>query len=278
MINILAADKLMQTPRAYSTFLLWLLSELFERLPEVGDQDKPKLVFFFDEAHLLFTDAPQALLEKVEQVVRLIRSKGVGVYFITQNPLDIPQVTLGQLGNRIQHALRAFTPYDQKAVKAAAETFRQNPKINVETAIMELATGEALVSFLDEKGMPGVVERAFVLPPKSQIGPIAPPTRQQIVQQSVLFGHYERLVDRESAYEILKARAQTRMQEEPQPGLPGPSPYPGEYPRQAPRRPAGRPRDSFLEAMAKSAARSAGSQLGRSILRGVLGSIFGGRR
>jgi DNA helicase HerA-like ATPase len=278
MINILAADKLMQTPRAYSTFLLWLLSELFERLPEVGDQDKPKLVFFFDEAHLLFTDAPQALLEKVEQVVRLIRSKGVGVYFITQNPLDIPQVTLGQLGNRIQHALRAFTPYDQKAVKAAAETFRQNPKINVETAIMELATGEALVSFLDEKGMPGVVERAFVLPPKSQIGPITPPTRQQIVQQSVLFGHYERLVDRESAYEILKARAQTRMQEEPQPGLPGPSPYPGEYPRQAPRRPAGRPRDSFLEAMAKSAARSAGSQLGRSILRGVLGSIFGGRR
>jgi DNA helicase HerA-like ATPase len=297
MINILAADKLMQTPRAYSTFLLWLLSELFERLPEVGDQDKPKLVFFFDEAHLLFTDAPQALLEKIEQVVRLIRSKGVGVYFVTQNPLDIPEITLSQLGNRVQHALRAFTPYDQKAVKAAAETFRQNPKVNVERAIMELATGEALVSFLDEKGMPGIVERAFVLPPKSQIGPITPPVRQQLIQQSVLYGHYERLVDRESAYEILRARAQSRMQEAPQPEMPGPSPYgypypqgpeggrqrapmpyPGEYQRQEPRRPVGRPRETILESMAKSAARSAASQLGRSILRGVLGSILGGRR
>jgi len=297
MINILAADKLMQTPRAYSTFLLWLLSELFERLPEVGDQDKPKLVFFFDEAHLLFTDAPQALLEKVEQVVRLIRSKGVGVFFVTQNPLDIPEITLSQLGNRVQHALRAFTPHDQKAVKAAAETFRQNPKVNVEKAIMELATGEALVSFLDEKGMPGIVERAFVLPPKSQIGPIAPSIRQQIVQQSLLYGHYERLVDRESAYEILKARAQSRMPEEPQPGMPGqspygfpypqgpeggrqraPQPYPDGYPRQEPRRPVGRPRETILESMAKSAARSAASQLGRSILRGVLGSILGGRR
>jgi len=297
MINVLAADKLMQTPRAYSTFLLWLLSELFERLPKVGDQDKPKLVFFFDEAHLLFTDAPQALLEKIEQVVRLIRSKGVGVYFVTQNPLDIPEVTLGQLGNRIQHALRAFTPHDQKAVKAAAETFRPNPKINVETAIMELAVGEGLISFLDEKGMPGIVERAYVLPPKSQIGPITPPIRQQLIQQSVLFGHYERLVDRESAYEILKARAQSRIPEASQPGAPGPAPYqypypqgpeggrqrspmpyPGEYPRQEPRRPAGRPRETILESMAKSAARSAASQLGRSILRGVLGSILGGRR
>ena len=296
LVNILAADKLMMTPRAYSTFLLWLLAQLFERLPEVGDLDKPRLVFFFDEAHLLFTDAPQVLLEKIEQVVRLIRSKGVGVYFVTQNPLDIPDVTLSQLGHRVQHALRAFTPRDQKAVRAAAETFRQNPKINVETAIMELGTGEALVSFLDEKGMPGVVERAFVLPPKSQIGPIAPPVRQQIVRQSVLFGHYERAIDRESAYEILKARAESRVPETPEPGpVPGPAPYnyprpagsaggrrapqpyPGDYPVPAPRRPVGRPRDTLLEAMAKSAARSVGSQLGRSILRGVMGSILGGR-
>ncbi len=294
LVNVLAADKLMMTPRAYSTFLLWLLSELFERLPEVGDLDKPRLVFFFDEAHLLFTDAPAVLLEKIEQVVRLIRSKGVGVYFVTQNPLDIPDVTLSQLGHRVQHALRAFTPRDQKAVKAAAETFRQNPKINVETAIMELGTGEALVSFLDEKGMPAVVERAFVLPPKSQIGPIAPPVRQQLVRQSVLFGHYERAVDRESAYEILKARAERRVPEAPQPGpAQGPAPYgypepqggrrapqpsPDDYPQPAPRRPAGRPRDTLLEAMAKSAARSVGSQLGRSILRGVMGSILGGGR
>ena len=298
MINILAADKLMQSPRAYSTFLLWLLSELFERLPEVGDQDKPRLVFFFDEAHLMFTDAPPVLLEKIEQVVRLIRSKGVGVFFVTQNPLDIPDVTLSQLGNRIQHALRAFTPRDQKAVKAAAETFRQNPKINVETAITQLATGEALVSFLDEKGMPGIVERAFVLPPISQIGPIVPQIRQDIVRQSVIFGHYERSIDRESAYEILKARAERRVPAEPQPeGMPGPSPYgasyppaspggrprapqpyPGEYPEQVPRRPVGRPRDTLLEAMAKSAARSVGSSLGRQILRGVMGSILGGRR
>jgi DNA helicase HerA-like ATPase len=295
VVNILSADKLMQSPRAYSTFLLWLLSELFERLPEVGDLDKPRLLFFFDEAHLLFTDAPQVLLEKIEQVVRLIRSKGVGVYFVTQNPLDIPDVTLSQLGNRIQHALRAFTPRDQKAVKAAAETFRQNPKIDVETAIMELGVGEALVSFLDERGMPGVVERAFVLPPKSQIGPVPPQVRQQIVARSTLYGHYEHLVDRESAYEILKARAEKRMPQAPPPGTApetypygapvpptwegprAPQPYPERSP-QAPRRPAGRPRDTLLEAMAKSAARSVGSQLGRQILRGVMGSILGGRR
>ncbi|HMA53746.1 MAG TPA: helicase HerA-like domain-containing protein, partial [Acidobacteriota bacterium] len=208
MINILAADKLMLMPRAYSTFLLWLMSELFERLPEVGDQDKPRLVFFFDEAHLLFTDTPPVLLEKIEQVVRLIRSKGVGIYFVTQNPLDIPDVILGQLGNRVQHALRAFTPRDQKAVRSAAETFRQNPKVDVETVITQLATGEALVSFLDEKGQPGIVERAFVLPPHSRIGPIMPAERQAIIQSSVLFGHYEKLVDRESAYEMLKARAE----------------------------------------------------------------------
>ncbi|MGA2361273.1 MAG: helicase HerA-like domain-containing protein [Candidatus Aminicenantales bacterium] len=289
MINILAADKLMQTPQAYSTFLLWLLSELFERLPEVGDQDKPRLVFFFDEAHLLFTDAPPVLLEKIEQVVRLIRSKGVGVFFVTQNPLDVPDVTLSQLGNRIQHALRAFTPRDQKAVKAAAETFRQNPKINVETAITQLAVGEGLISFLDEKGMPGIVDRAFVLPPRSQIGPIAPPVRQEIIRRSVLFGHYEQTIDRESAYEMLKGRAERTAAAGQPAGMPGPSndgapssPPPTwdrrEPPPAEPRRPASRSRDTLLEAMAKSAARSVGSSLGRQILRGVLGSILGGRR
>jgi hypothetical protein len=273
VVNVLAAAALMQNPRAYSTFLLWLLAELFERLPEVGDQDKPRLVFFFDEAHLLFTDAPRVLLEKIEQVVRLIRSKGVGVYFVTQNPLDIPDVTLGQLGNRVQHALRAFTPRDQKAVRTAAETFRQNPRLDVETAITELAVGEGLMSFLDEKGMPGVVERAFVLPPKSQIGPIAPELRQQLIRQSVLFGHYERAVDRESAYEVLRARAQSRVA-----GGPQADGTAGSTPQGAPVRTGGRSGDTLLEAMAKSAARSVGSTLGRQILRGVLGSIFGGRR
>ena len=274
VINILAADKLMLTPRAYSTFLLWLMAELFERLPEVGDVDKPRLVFFFDEAHLLFTDTPSALLEKIEQVVRLVRSKGVGIYFVTQNPLDIPDVILGQLGNRVQHALRAFTPRDQKAVKSAAETFRQNPKVDVETAITQLGVGEALVSFLDEKGQPGIVERAFVLPPHSRIGPITPPERQDIIQGSLVFGHYEKAIDRESAYEMLKARAEREAAVQPGQAR-APRPYP-DYP-QAPRRPAGRPRDTLMEAMAKSAARSVGSQLGRSILRGVLGSILGGR-
>jgi uncharacterized protein len=295
LINILVADKLMLNPKMYATLLLWLLSELFERLPEVGDLDKPKLVFFFDEAHLLFTDAPQVLLQKIEQVVRLIRSKGVGVYFISQNPLDIPDVTLGQLGNRIQHAIRAYTPRDQKAVKAAAETFRQNPKVDVEKAIMELATGEALVSFLDEKGQPSIVERAFILPPGSQIGPIPPEVRQGIIRQSLVYGTYERIVDRDSAYEMIKARVEAAAHQAEQakadrestfdlPVPPGPtrrpappSPYPDSYP-QAPRRPAGRPRDSLLEAMAKSAARSVGSQIGRQVLRGVLGSILGGRR
>ncbi|MBE0712485.1 MAG: DUF853 family protein, partial [Candidatus Aminicenantes bacterium] len=208
IINILAADKLMMTPRAYSTFLLWLMAELFERLPEVGDVDKPRLVFFFDEAHLLFTDTPPALLEKIEQVVRLVRSKGVGIYFVTQNPLDVPDVILGQLGNRVQHALRAFTPRDQKAVKSAAETFRQNPKVDVETAITQLGVGEALVSFLDEKGQPGIVERAFVLPPHSRIGSIMPDERQAVIRGSLVYGHYEQAIDRESAYEMLKARAE----------------------------------------------------------------------
>ncbi len=207
VINILAADRLMQSPKVYSTLLLWLLSELYERLPEVGDRDKPKLVFFFDEAHLLFTDAPKPLLEKIEQVVRLIRSKGVGVFFVTQNPLDVPDTVLGQLGNRVQHALRAFTPRDQKAVKAAAETMRANPKFSTEAAITELAVGEALVSFLDEKGRPTVVERAYILPPASRIGPITPEERKAVMAASPVAGVYDKDVDRESAYEKLKARA-----------------------------------------------------------------------
>jgi hypothetical protein len=270
VVNILSADRLMQSPRIYATFLLWLLSELFEQLPETGDPIKPKLVFFFDEAHLIFNEAPQALLEKVEQVVRLIRSKGVGVYFVTQNPLDIPDVVLGQMGNRVQHALRAFTPRDQKAVRAAAGTFRANPALDVEAAIGELGVGEALVSFLDEKGTPGIVERAFVCPPRSQIGPITPAQRQEIIRGSVLFGQYEETVDRESAYERLKTRAQ-------RPSAPVAMPSP---PRTTPatrRTQPARQRETVVESMAKSAARAVGSQLGRQIIRGVLGSILGGR-
>ncbi len=293
-VNILTANRLMLSPKMYATFLLWLLSELFERLPEMGDLDKPRLVFFFDEAHLLFEDAPPALLDKIEQVVRLIRSKGVGVYFVTQNPIDIPDDVLGQLGNRVQHALRAFTPRDQKAVRAMAETFRQNPAVDVETAVTQLAVGEGLVSFLDEKGQPGVVERAWVLPPASRIGTITPEEREAVIRQSLVYGRYEKTTDRESAYEMLKARAEARVvRPAPEPrreippdfsvGYPEPpmrgggrESYPG-YPQPAPRRPAGR-RDTLLEAMAKSAARSVGSSLGRSVLRGVLGSILGGRR
>ncbi len=208
VVNILAADKLIRSPRVYATFLLWLLSELFEKLPEVGDLDKPKLVFFFDEAHLLFSDLPQIVAEKVTQIVRLIRSKGVGVYFVTQNPTDIPDDVLGQLGNRVQHALRAFTPKDQKAIKAAAETFRSNPQLNVEKVITELEVGEALVSFLDEKGTPGIVERAFIRPPHGQIGPITPEQRKQLMATSLVAGVYDNVVDRESAYERLKGRAE----------------------------------------------------------------------
>lgn len=266
MINILAADKLLRTPKIYATFLLWMLAELFERLPEVGDPEKPKLVFFFDEAHLLFSDAPKPLLEKIEQVVRLVRSKGVGVYFITQNPLDVPDVVLGQLGNRVQHALRAFTPRDQKAVKAAAETFRGNPKINVEKAITEMAVGEALVSFLEAKGTPGVVERALVLPPHGQIGPIAPDQRQAIIKASTIYGHYEAAVDRESAYERLKGR---------QEGAPQVS-RTADVPPQAKQKPS--EAEKLITAMAQSALRAAGTQIGRQVMRGVLGSIFGGRR
>ena len=207
-INILAADKLMLSPRVYSTLLLWLLSELFERLPEAGDLDKPKLVFFFDEAHLLFTDAPPALLTKIEQVVRLIRSKGVGVYFVTQNPIDIPDTVLGQLGNKVQHALRAFTPREQKAVEAMAETFRPNPEVDVEKAVTDLGVGEALLSVLEADGSPSMVQRAFVVPPHGHIGAIAPEQRQQVMAASLVAGHYEQLIDRESAEEVLLARAQ----------------------------------------------------------------------
>ncbi|MDQ3026686.1 MAG: DUF853 domain-containing protein [Pseudomonadota bacterium] len=277
VVSILAADKLLSSPRVYSTMLLWLLSELFENLPEIGDPEKPKLVFFFDEAHLLFNDAPKELLERIEQVVRLVRSKGVGVYFVTQNPLDVPETVLGQLGNRVQHALRAFTPRDQQAVKAAATTFRANPKLDVEKVIGELAVGEALVSFLDEKGRPTVVERAFVIPPASRLGPLTDDERRKVIDGSLVAGHYEKAVDRESAYEQLKARAKAKTSESAPAsgglggildslGLPGGGGA------------KGRTREGALEAAAKSAARAMGSEVGRRIIRGVLGSIFGGRR
>ena len=268
VINILAADKLINAPKLYATFLLWLLSELFERLPEVGDPEKPKLAFFFDEAHLLFNDAPDALLDKIEQVVRLVRSKGVGVYFVTQNPLDVPDKVLGQLGNRVQHALRAFTPRDQKAVKAAAETFRANPALDVATAITELAVGEALVSLLDEKGRPGVVERALVCPPQSQLAPITPEERQQVIRASLHAGHYEQAVDRESAFEKLKARAGEAMQQEAAQAQ-------AREAARASKEPARRS-DTLVESFGKSVARAAGSAIGRQIIRGVLGSLFGG--
>jgi DNA helicase HerA-like ATPase len=259
-ISLLASDTLMQSPRLYSTFLLWLLSELFEQMPEVGDLDKPKLVFFFDEAHLLFEDAPNALLQKIEQVVRLIRSKGVGVYFITQNPLDIPDTVLGQLGNRVQHALRAFTPRDQKAVKAAAETFRANPKLDTTKAILELGVGEALVSMQDEKGIPAMVDRAWVVPPHSTLTPLQPGEIAGIVKGSVLFGTYEKTVDRESAYEKLMAKAEQAAAEAP--AAPG-------------KKQAKSDTEVLVGALAKSAAHAIGSQVGRQIIRGVLGSLFG---
>jgi len=277
-VNILAADRLMQSPQLYATMLLWLLSELYERLPEVGDRDKPKVVFFFDEAHLLFTDAPKSLLDKIEQVVRLIRSKGVGVFFVTQNPLDVPDIVLGQLGNRVQHALRAFTPRDQKAVKAAAETMRANPRIDTEKAITELGVGEALISFLDEKGRPGIVERAFVLPPASRIGPITPDERKAVMEQSPVKGVYEKGVDRESAYEKLASRAAVSA------GGPASAPGQGGGVLDSLKGSLGGlmtgsgRKDSLVEAMAKSAMRSVGSTIGREIVRGVLGSLMGGRR
>jgi DNA helicase HerA-like ATPase len=276
VVNILAADRLLSAPRVYSTLLLWLLSELFEKLPEVGDPEKPKLVFFFDEAHLLFSEAPRELLERIEQVVRLIRSKGVGVYFITQNPLDVPDKVLGQLGNRVQHALRAFTPRDQAAVKAAATTFRANPKVNVEKAIGELAVGEALVSFLDAKGIPEPVERAFVIPPTSRLGPLSAEERRKVIDASLVAGHYEKVVDRESAYEKLQARTAAGAASGDSGGVLGDVLGKIGFPQGA--QPKGRARETPVEAAAKSAARAIGSEVGRRIIRGVLGSIFGGRR
>ncbi len=286
VVNILAADQLLQSPQLYATFLLWLMSELFEKLPEVGDPEKPKLVFFFDEAHLLFNDLPSVLQTRIEQVVRLIRSKGVGVFFVTQNPIDVPETVLGQLGNRVQHALRAFSPRDQKAVKAAAQTFRANPKLDVEEVITQLGVGEALVSLLDEKGIPGIVERAMILPPHSQIGPITPDQRAEIIRGSVVAGVYEQAVDRESAYEKLKGKVAASPTAAPsQQGAPAQAAQPGggsDWLQEAGAvlgsvlgGGAGR-RETPAQAMVKSAARSIGSTVGRQIVRGVLGSILGG--
>ena len=289
VVNILAADQLLQSPQLYATFLLWLMSELFEKLPEVGDPEKPKLVFFFDEAHLLFNDLPAVLQSRIEQVVRLIRSKGVGVFFVTQNPIDVPETVLGQLGNRVQHALRAFSPRDQKAVKSAAQTFRSNPKFNVEEVITQLGVGEALVSFLDEKGIPGIVERAMIYPPHSQIGPITPEQRAEIIRNSVVAGVYEQAVDRDSAYEKLKGKVVASSAAAAAPAAPA-------QPSGSAQAPAashtdwvqeagavlgnvlgsgtGR-RETVAQAMVKSAARSIGSTVGRQIIRGVLGSLLG---
>ncbi|GAP36809.1 helicase HerA-like domain-containing protein [Piscinibacter sakaiensis] len=304
VINILAADKLLNSPRLYATFLLWMLSELFEQLPEVGDLDQPKLVFFFDEAHLLFKEAPAALVERIELVVRLVRSKGVGVYFVTQNPLDIPDSVLAQLGNRVQHALRAFTPRDQKAVKSAASTMRANPRLDIEAAITELAVGEALVSFLDAKGRPSVTERVFVLPPGSQIGPITPAQRQALIAGSLVAGVYEKAVDRESAYERLKGRGadaagaptggggaaprggRVTVGTGTGPGTGGPAD--GGGPAEAgmldgmkdvlfgSTGPRGGRHDGLAQTLAKSAMRTIGSTVGRELIRGVLGSLLGG--
>jgi uncharacterized protein len=279
IVNILAAEKLMSSPKLYATLLLWLMAELFEQLPEVGDREQPKLVFFFDEAHLLFEDAPGALLDKIEQVVRLIRSKGVGVYFVTQNPADIPDTVLGQLGNRVQHALRAFTPRDEKAVKTAATTLRANPKLDVEKAIKELAVGEALVSLLDEQGRPAVVQRALIVPPGCRLGPITAEERAAVMRASPFAGKYDTAVDRESAYEKLTARVEEAL---PAPGndadrsggiLDSIGDFLG-----GSRGPRGGRREGAIEAAAKSAARAIGSQVGRELVRGVLGSLLGGSR
>ena len=297
VINILAADKLMNSPRMYATFLLWMLSELFEQLPEIGDPEKPKLVFFFDEAHLLFNEAPKVLVERIELVVRLVRSKGVGVYFVTQNPLDIPDSVLGQLGNRIQHALRAFTPRDQKAVRATAETMRPKAGLDIEAAITELAVGEALVSLLDPKGRPSETERVYVVPPGSQLGPITDAQRQQLLRDSLVAGVYEKTVDRESAHEILRAHVDARTAETAPmdaggvktPRIPGAAKKEAEaesggfggmvnealFGRTGPR---GGQYDGLVQTMAKTAARSVASGIGRQIVRGVLGSLLGGKR
>ena len=283
VVNILAADKLLNAPRLYATFLLWMLSELFEQLPEIGDPEKPKLVFFFDEAHLLFKDAPAALVERIELVVRLVRSKGVGVYFVTQNPLDIPDSVLGQLGNRVQHALRAFTPRDQKAVQATAQTMRPKAGLDIEAAITELGVGEALVSFLDAKGRPSETERVFVLPPGSQIGPISPEQRQALLQNSLVAGIYEKTVDRESAYEVLKANITAHADSAATPNASEGQTEGGMlgtvsdllFGSTGPR---GGQRDGIAQMVVKSAVRTAGSAIGREIVRGVLGSLLGGSK
>ncbi|TKT81202.1 helicase HerA-like C-terminal domain-containing protein [Aquamicrobium sp. LC103] len=281
-INVLAADKLMMNPRLYATFLLWLMSELFEELPEVGDPEKPKLVFFFDEAHLLFDGAPKALVDRVEQVVRLIRSKGVGVYFVTQNPLDVPETVLAQLGNRIQHALRAYTPREQKAVKTAAETFRPNPDFDCFKAITQLGTGEALVSTLEEKGIPSMVQRTLVRPPAGRMGPITVEERKSLMAQSPVAGQYDQTIDRESAYEILQKRAADTakaQQEAAQADASGggttwslPDFGGGSSRGKAPAR-RGSNRQTVAEAAMKSVVRSVGSSLGRALVRGILGSL-----
>jgi DNA helicase HerA-like ATPase len=285
VINVLAAERLYQSPQLYSTFLLWMLAELFEQLPEIGDPDKPKLVFFFDEAHLLFKDAPKALLEKIERVVRLIRSKGVGVYFVTQSPLDVPDSVLGQLGNRVQHALRAFTPRDQRAVRSAAETMRPNPAFSAADAITELGVGEALVSFLDAQGRPTVVERGFVVAPASRLGPLSAAERARAIRTSVLYGHYEESVDRESAYEMLRAHAEAAATRagaasgRPSAGGQAPAPSSGGgladvlFGSTGPR---GGRRDGLAQVAAKTVTRSIGSAIGRQIARGILGSLLGG--
>ncbi|PTD95545.1 helicase HerA-like domain-containing protein [Pseudothauera lacus] len=286
VVNILAAERLYNSPKLYSTFLLWMLAELFEQLPEVGDVDKPRLVFFFDEAHLLFNDAPKALVDKIEQVVRLIRSKGVGVYFVTQSPADIPDSVLGQLGNRVQHALRAFTPRDQRAVKTAAETMRANPAFDAAAAITELGVGEALVSFLDDKGRPEVVERAAIVAPVSRMGPLDADERRAAIRASVLYGHYEQEVDRESAYEMLRAQAEAGAARSAQGGgraAPAGQGQPAGgggsgvadllFGSTGPR---GGKRDGLVQVAAKTVTRTVGSALGRQIVRGLLGSLLGG--
>ncbi len=266
VVHLLAADRLMKAPKLYATFLLWMLSELFERLPEVGDQPQPKLVFFFDEAHLLFSDLPPVIQEKVEQVVRLIRSKGVGVYFATQNPRDIPERVLAQLGNRVQHALRAFTPSEQRAVRAAADSFRPNPRLDTAAAITELAVGEALVSVLDERGQPTPVERAYIHPPRSRIGPADESERSRLMAVSLVAGVYERAVDRESAYEQLRRLVEAKAAS-------------AEFPeRSAGGRGGGRVRDTLVETMAKTAVRSAATAVAGALVRGLLGSLLGGTR
>ena len=280
VVNILAADKLLNNPRLYATFLLWMLSDLYERLPEVGDADKPKFVFFFDEAHLLFKDAPKVLLERIELVVRLSRSKGVGVYFVTQNPIDIPDSVLAQLGNRVQHALRAFTPRDQRAVTATAQTMRANADLDIESDITELSTGEALVSFLDAKGSPGVTQRVYMLPPGSQIGPISDTQRQALLQNSLVAGVYDTAVDRESAYEVLQSRAATAAANT---NAAEPAQEEGGFMGAAKdillgsTGPRGGQHDGLMQTMLKSTVRTMGSTLGRQLLRGVLGSLTGGR-